>query len=204
MVALLRFVDPLEVRLQVVLRVEGGAVDSCELRVVHIAAPVRTGEAGQLQRLYRLRVLQVRAAAEVGEVALGVEGDRALGGVDELALVVLTLLGEEALRLLGVALLALPGAAFLQLAPDLLLDLLERVLADRLRELEVVVEAVLDRRADRDLRSRIKAADGLGEQVRGRVPQDVERVGIVRVARGEGLDRLPRPEREAEGPGPPR
>ena len=99
----------------------------------------------------------MRAAAEVGEVALRVERDVAFGRVDELDLVVLALVGEEALRLLGGDLLALPGAALLELALDLLLDLLERVLADRLRELEVVVEAVLDRRADRDLRPRDRA-----------------------------------------------
>ena len=39
---------------------------------------------------------------------------------------------------------------------DLLLDPLEILLADRLGEVEVVVEAVLDRRADRDLHARIE------------------------------------------------
>ena len=59
--------------------------------VVGVAAPVRAGEAGQLERLDRLRVLQVRPAAEIGEVAppsvTGVDRDVALGGVDELELV---------------------------------------------------------------------------------------------------------------------
>ena len=71
---------------------------------------------------------------------------------------------------------------------------------DRLRELEVVVEAVLDRRADRDLHARIEAPDGLGEQVRRRVPQDVERVRIVLVAGGEDLDLLARRRAAAAGP----
>ena len=91
----------------------------------------------------------------------------------------------------------LPGAAFLQLPLDLRLDPLERVLADRLRELEVVVEAVLDRRADGDLRSGIETPDGLGQEVRRRVAQDVERVGILRVAGRQDLDRLPVLERQA-------
>ena len=64
------------------------------------------------------------------------------------------------------------------------------VLADRLRELEVVVEAVLDRRADGDLHAGIQAANGLGEQVRGRVAQHGERVRVLTVARGQDLDRL--------------
>ena len=72
-VALARLLEPLEVRVEVGLRVERGAVDAGQLLVVLVAAPVRAGEAGQLERLDRLRVLQVRAAAEVGEVALRVQ-----------------------------------------------------------------------------------------------------------------------------------
>ena len=86
--------------------VEGRAVDPRQLRVVLVAAPVRAGEAGQLERLDRLRVLQVRPAAEVGEVALRVEGDVAVGGVDELDLVRLVLGLETASRLLARDLLA--------------------------------------------------------------------------------------------------
>src|SRR5207342_1835238 len=146
-VARLRLLEPLEVRVEIGLRVEGGAVDPGQLRVLLVTAPVRAGERRQLDRLDRLRVLQVRAAAEVGEVALRVQRDLALGRVDKLDLVRLALGREALLRLLGRDLLALPGAALLQLALDLRLDLLEIVLADRLGELEVVVEAVLDRRA---------------------------------------------------------
>ena len=194
----LRFLEPLDVRVEVGLREEGRAVDPRQLRVVLVAAPVRAREAGELDRLDRLRVLQVRAAAEVGEIALRVERDVALGRVDELDLVVLALLREQLLRVLRGDLLAFPGAALLQLSPDLGLDLLERVLADRLRELEVVVEAVLDRRADGDLRPGVEPPDGLGQEVRGRVAQHVQRVRVVRVARRQDLDRLPVLERKAE------
>src|SRR5262249_11121226 len=131
--------------------------------VVLVPAPVRACEARQLDRLDRLRVLQVRAAAEVGEVALRIERDRPVGSVDELDLVLLALLGESLARLLGRDLLAVPRAPFRELAVDLVLDPLERLLADRLRELEVVVEAVLDRRADRDLRSGVEAPDCFSE-----------------------------------------
>ena len=122
MVAAACLLEPLEVGVEVVLAEEGGAVDPRELRVVLVAAPVGAREARELDRLDRPRVLQVRAAAEVGEVALRVEGDRAVGGVDELDLVVLALLGEEALRLLGRDLAALPDAALGELLADLLLD----------------------------------------------------------------------------------
>src|SRR5207247_2707157 len=73
-VAALGLLEPLEVRVEVVLRVEGGAVDAGELRLRRVPAPVGAGEAGELDRLDRLRVLEVRATAEVGEVALRIEG----------------------------------------------------------------------------------------------------------------------------------
>ncbi len=190
-VPLLRFLEALEVQVEIGLRVEGRPVDPRQLRVLLVAAPVRAREAGQLQRLDRLGALQVRAAAEVGEVALRVQRDRLLGVGDELDLVRLVLLLEAPARLVAGDLLALPRAALGELAADLLLDAAEVLLGDRLRELEVVVEAVLDRRPDRDLDPGIEPADGLGEQVRARVAQDGECVRIGRVARGQDLDLFP-------------
>ncbi len=107
-VALLRLLETLQIGVEVGLRVEGRPVDPGQLGVLLVAAPVGAREARQLDRLDRGRVLEVRAAAEIREVALRVERDLALGGVDELDLVVLALLGEEALRLLGRDLAALP------------------------------------------------------------------------------------------------
>src|SRR6187397_1190220 len=123
MVPALRLLDPFQVRVQVGLRVEGRAVDPRQLRVLLVPAPVRAGEARQLERLDRLRGLEMRASAEVGEVALRVERDVPFGRVHELDLVVLALRGEALLRSLGRDLLALPGATFLQLASDLCFDL---------------------------------------------------------------------------------
>src|SRR5215211_599495 len=199
----LRLLDPLQVVLEIGLRVERRAVDTGQLRVVFVAPPVGAGEAGQLERLDRLRVLKVRAAAEVGELALRVERDVAVGGVDELDLVLLSLLLEPAPRRVARDLLPLPDPPLLQLAPDLLFDSLERVLADRLGKPEVVVEAVVDRRADRDLDAGIEPADGLGEEVRRRVTEHVEGVGIVPVARRQDLDLLPLRQRQAQVLDPP-
>ena len=42
-------------------------------------------------------------------------------------------------------------------------------------EREVVVEAVFDDRADRDLRLRVDSLHGHGEQMRGRMADDLER-----------------------------
>src|SRR5579862_1823751 len=197
-VALARFLETFEVGVEIVLREERGPVDACQLLVVLVAAPVRAGEAGQLERLDRLRVQQVRTSAEVGEVALRVEADRAFGGVDELDLVRLVPALEAHARVLGGDLVARPLAALGELPLDLGLDPLQVVLVDRLREVEVVVEAVLDRRPDGDLHARVEAPDRLGEEVRARVAQDGERIGIVAVARRQDLDRLAVCERQAQ------
>ena len=184
-----RLLEPLEVRVEVGLREERRAVDPGELRVLLVAAPVRPREPGEPKRLDRRGVLEVRPAAEVGEVALRVERDVAVGGVDELDLVRLPLGLEPRPRLVARRLEALPGPPLLELARDLRLDRLQVGLVDRLGELEVVVEAVVDRRTDRDLHARVQPAHGLGEQVRRRVAQHGERVGIVAVARREDLER---------------
>ena len=53
--------------LEVLLGVEGGAVDPREHLAVGVAAPVRAGDRQQLERLDALGRRRVRAAAEVGE-----------------------------------------------------------------------------------------------------------------------------------------
>src|SRR6202007_2146001 len=136
--ALARLFEPLEMEIEVGLRVERGAVDARQLLVLLVAAPVGAGEARQLQRTDRRRVLQVWAAAEVGEVALRVQRDVALGGVDELDLVRLALRREARLRVVARDLLARPLASFLELLRDLGLDPLEIGLGDGLGEVEVV------------------------------------------------------------------
>ena len=90
----------------------------------------------------------------------------------------------------GGNLLAPPLATFLELAPDLFLDPRQILLADRLREFEVVVEPVVDRRADGDLHAGVKAPYRLREQVCRGVAEDRERIGIVLVTCREDLDRL--------------
>ncbi len=197
-VALPRLFEALEVVVEILLREERGAVDTGELFVVLVAAPVRAGEPGQLERLDRLRVQQMRPAAQVGEVALRVERDIALRGADELDLVRLVLLLEPRDRIGAGDLLARPVASFGELPLHLRLDPLEIGLADRLGEVEVVVEAVLDRRADRDFHAGIQPPHRLSEQVSRGVAEDVERVGIRGVAGREELHALPVGERQPQ------
>ena len=188
MVAQPGLLEPLEVGVEILLRVERRAVDARELRVLRVAAPVCAGQRRELDGLDRIGALQVRTAAEVDEISLLVQRNRAFGIVDELDLVGLAVCLEAHAGRIPIDRRALPGAALLDLAVDLILEALEVLVRDRLGEVEVVVEAVVDRRADRDLGTRIEPLHGLGQQVGGRVPQYVERVGIVAVARGQDLN----------------
>ena len=129
----------------------------------------------------------MRTAAEVEPVALRIDlqvlirRDR----VDQLELVALALVGKHLLRpvarpdLLGEGLVAADDLA------HLLLDDREVVGRERLVAREVVVEAVLDDRADRHLRARPKLLHGLGEHVRGIMADELQRA---RVLSGNDLD----------------
>ena len=191
MVARARLLEPLEVRVEVGLGVERRAVDPRELRVLLVAAPVGPGEARELERLDRRAVLEMRPTTEIGEGALRVQRDRSFRALGELDLVRLVLCPKALDRLVARNLLSNPDAPFLDLPAHLVLDRFEIGFRDRLRELEVVVEAVRDRRPDRNLDAGIEPHRGLREQVRGRMPKDVERVGIVRLTSRHELDPLP-------------
>ncbi len=138
---------------------ERRAVDAREHRAVGVPAPVGAGDGLQLEGADRLRARGVRAAAEVGEGAVGVERDglqrdrrpalavAGRGGaheiVDQLDLVVLAL-GDEALaRLRDGHVHAHEALVRLHVGAHALLDRREVGLgdADPVGELEVVVEA---------------------------------------------------------------
>ena len=94
----------LQVLLEVLLGVEGGAVDAGEHLAAGVAAPVGAGDRQQLERLHALGRRRVRAAAEVGEAVVGVERDGldalvADQVLDQLDLVVLALADEAVERL---------------------------------------------------------------------------------------------------------
>ena len=205
-VAPLRLLDPVQVGLEALLRRPGGAVDALQLLVLLVTAPVGGGAAHQPERRDALGGGQVRAAAEVlpGQrpVALEVVVDRqaALADLDARTLGGVTCGGLEAdelelVRLVGqlvacVVVGDLAAVELLALLDDLAhprLDGLQVVRGERLRHVEVVVEAVGDRRPDAELRLREQLLHGLGHDVGGGVPQDVEAVGRVDGDRLDGV-----------------
>ena len=175
--------EQLLVRGEVLLGEERRPVDAREHRALGIPAPVGAGHRLQPEGLDRLSRRRVRPAAEVGERPVGVERDRLHAGVrdeivDQLDLVVL-LLGDEALTGHGDRdVLALERLGGLHVLAHARLDRREVGLRERdpLRELEVVVEAVLDRRADRDLHARVQLHHRRRQHVRRVVAHERERV----------------------------
>ena len=123
-------------------------------------------------------------AIERHDLAAGHLALRRADRLDDLALERLVL--EASDRVLTGDLLAEERLVLLDDPAHLGLDPGEVAFADRRGQVEVVVEAVLDRRSDRVFRLRMEPADRLGEHVRGGVSEDVERVV------GPGGDRLRR------------
>ena len=134
----------------------------------------------------------MRPAAEIGERPVGVQGDGLDALVpdqvlDQLDLVILALVPEMLDRLghgqLGAHERLVGGDVLAHLG----LDALEVCLGHRgpLRELEVVVEAVLDRGADGDLDPGVELHHRGGQDVGGVVADQPERVGIAVLGRDD-------------------
>src|SRR5690606_17960144 len=176
MVALLGFLEAVQVLVEILLARPGGAVDPLQHLVVRIAAPVRSGKLHQLEGLDLAGGRHVRPAAKIHPLALAIDGDllpfRQVA--DDLGLVLLAD-GLEMPR----CLVAVPDLArHLEIAPGdlrhLLLDLREAGRREGLVAGEVVVEAILDDGTNGHLRAGIQLLHCMRQQVRGRVADDLQ------------------------------
>ena len=206
-VALLRLLDAQEVGLEALVVREAGAVDAGEAVAQLVAMPVGARHRHDLEGAEHAGRRHVRTGAEilpglpaaergVAGDAGGVEGDggRALGD-GAFGVVMLVLVGGGARQALGAADV---GAHERAVGGDDPahggLDggevgigqgaRLARAVDDR----HVIEEAVLDRRPVGETGLGIERANGLGEDVRAAVAQDLERIGIV-VGGGDDGDR---------------
>ncbi len=123
----------------------------------------------------------MRAPAQVGEVALRIEGNRLVvrDGTDDLRLVVLTLALEEFHGFVAIPDLALDFDIAFRNFRHALLDRGKILGRERTFIGKIVVEPVLDHRADGDLGVRVEFLHGVGEQVGGRVAQDIDAVRVL-------------------------
>ncbi len=168
-----RLLDLLKVGLELLLRLEQGAVDALEHGVALAATPVRPRDVHQLERLHLSRALHVRPPAEVDEVAVPVQAHLlVLDLVDELQLV--RLLREQLARLLPGHLLVHERHVGGHPRAHLLLDDRQVVRGQGPRQGEIVVEAGIDGRADAQLGVREHLQHGLGHDVGGGVPQPLQ------------------------------
>ena len=198
MVTLGRLGEALLVRAQLVLRRPRRAVDALQLRVLLAPAPVSTRDTGEVPAVAdQARAGHVGPAAEVFPDRLAVAAyvvvDREFGAADldgcALGLVCSALEADELEleRLVsefdtGIVVRDDAADEPLVLADDalhLLLDRLEIVGSEGVFDAEVVVEAVLDRRTDAEVRLRANPLHRLREHVRGRMAQDAETVRAV-------------------------
>ena len=182
---------------------EGGAVDALQHFARFIAAVVDARAFEQLDRADLLRALHVRTAAQVGEPAVAVEGDRfALGDVFEpFELELGAHFAENAAGFLAAHFDPFEGDVLRQDLPHLLFDLDQIVAREGLLAAEVVLELLgVVEPAGVDLGARPKTLDGVGEHVFGTVAQDRAGFGVfageesetpARLDRRAQVDRLP-------------
>ncbi len=184
MVALLGFFDLLQVGVELFLLGKRRAVDPRQHRIVAVAAPIGARDLHQLERVADLAGRgHMRAAAEVEPVALVIDLDRLVAGngVDQLDLEVLALVAKYLFGLLAIPYFLGEGFVARDDLAHLLFDRGEIFRRERLVAEEIVVEAVLDHRADRHLRARPQRLHRLGEHVRRVMPDQFQRAGVVAV-----------------------
>ena len=172
MVALLGFFELVEVVVELFLGVERGAVDALELRVLFIAQPVGSGNVEEFEGLDASGGRDVRAAAEVGELAGLVDRDFFIGLGELLDEVTLheVAFGIEALQAFGAGQkFARVGQVLLGELLHLLLDGGEVVGREGLLAVEIVEESVLGGGAVSELGLGEEFEDSGGHEMRGGV-----------------------------------
>ena len=181
-VALLGLFKLLEMKVELLLLGEGGAVDAGQHRVLGIAAPVGARDLLQFEGVADLAGRgHVRAAAEIEPVALAVNFQAFAGrnGIDQLDLEILALVLEHALGLVARPHLLGEGFVARDDLAHLLLDHRQVFRRERRVAVEVVEEAVVDHRADGDLRAGPQRLHRLRHHMRGIVANELQRPRVL-------------------------
>ncbi len=167
MVAPLGFLEHLQIRVLVFLPAPRRAVDALQLFVGLVAAPIRAGNLRQLEHLQLARRRHVRAAAQIDETTFAIQRNVFVrrNRRDDLGLVLLADRLEKFHRVVALPDFAHDRLIFLRELGHFLFD--RRQIFRRKRTLvgEVVIKAVLDHGADRDLRFRKQLLDRIREQM---------------------------------------
>jgi len=167
-VALPGLLQLLQVIIELALVRKAGAVDALQHLVLLAAAPVGSGDLGQLERLDLTGLLEVRPGAQVGEIALAVKRDYGVFRelVDQLDLVGFFFFQHQLPRLGTGQLEAFQGQIGLDDLLHLILDLFQIIGREGVFAVKIVIEAILDRRTDGQARLREQLFDGVRQDVR--------------------------------------
>ena len=189
MVALLGLLQVVQVLLQLLLVEERRAVDAGEHLVVRVALPVGAGHLGELVGAELAGVGHVRPAAQIGEVAELVDGDGLVLGQLVYELELERLIGEDLPRLVAGDLATGDGGGRLGDLGHARLDGGEVVRRDGrpLGQLDVVVEAVLDGRADAELHAGIQIGESGGQEMGRGMAHELEALVALGGDDGHGI-----------------
>ena len=178
-IALPRFLEPRDVLIEVLLGEPGRAVDALQHLPPLIAAPIRARRMQQLEVLDLPRTGDMRAAAQIDERAVGVDRDRFVGSQVADALKLERIVHESLPGLFPAHFLTHERVIGLRHLGHLLFDRVDVFGRERTADVEVVVKAVLDGRAEADLRFREELTNRRRQDVRRGVAQHVERLRIL-------------------------
>ncbi len=123
----------------------------------------------------------MRPPAQVDEVAFAIQADRLVGrdGGDDLGLVLFPDAIEEYNGVIALPFLARDGFVLLRQLRHFLFNGCQILRREGTLVREVVIKAVVDHRTDGDLGIREQAFHGIGQQMRGGVPDQVQSFGIL-------------------------
>ena len=173
-VTLKRFFLLGEIGVKIFLLRERDSVNSLQHLPLRVAAPVCAAALRQLDgvALDAAGGVEVRAGAEVGEFALTVERDVCIFGqiLNQLDLIRLFLLFHKLDGFVARQLKELELQLFLADLAHLGFQFRQHLRREGERRVEVIVEAVVDGRADGQLHLRVQPLDGLRQDVRTGVP----------------------------------
>ena len=180
-VALLGLFELMQIGIQFFLLRPGRAIDALQHLVLGIAAPVCTRQFHQLEHLQLAGRRHVRAAAQVGEIALGIQRHFLVGGNgrDDLGLVMLVDALEIFDRLIARQYLARHRNVALGQFAHAFFQCGQVFRRERAMIGEIVKEAVLDHRADGHLRIGKQLLDSISQQVGGGVANDLQTIRIL-------------------------
>ncbi|MNF59181.1 hypothetical protein D3C84_407620 [compost metagenome] len=181
-IALLGLFDTLDIGRQLLLVGPGGAIDPLQLLVLGIAAPIGTGQLGQLEGLEKARVRHVRTTAHVDVffVIVQTHGLLARHVFDQTQLVVLATGGEHIDHLGPRGHLLDHVVVFFDQLLHALLDRRHVIQGKRTLAGNVVVETFFNDRTDHHLGARKQLLDRMTDQMRTGVANDLQPLLVFR------------------------